>query len=142
MKQRVTSFATLTIVAIFLTSACAFADALRGTLVHEETIRVAPNADSAKVGEATRGNELIIIETSRDWVHVQAILREARNEEGLTDEEAEAKTISGWVLAKGVVSMTTQDGDRVIFGEAADSEDQASRRRGRRDAAQDAMRLY
>ena len=30
----------------------------------------------------------------------------------------------------------------VIFGEAADSEDQASRRRGRRDAAQDALRLY
>jgi hypothetical protein len=29
-----------------------------------------------------------------------------------------------------------------VFGEAADSEDEASRRRGRRDAAQDAMRLY
>jgi len=85
---------------------------------------------------------LIILDTSRDWVHVQAILREARNEEGLSDEEAEAKTISGWIPSKGFVSTTTQDGDKIIFGEAADSEDQASRRRGRRDAAQDAMRLY
>jgi outer membrane protein assembly factor BamD (BamD/ComL family) len=120
----------------------AFADALRGTLVHEETIRVAPSADAAKLVEVGRGHELIIIETSRDWVHVQAILRQARNEEGLTDEEAEAKTITGWLPAKGLISTTTQDGDRIIFGEAADSEDQASRRRGRRDAAQDAMRLY
>ena len=40
------------------------------------------------------------------------------------------------------VSAATQDGDRILFGEAADSEDQASRRRGRRDAARDAMRLY
>ena len=38
--------------------------------------------------------------------------------------------------------MTTPNGDKIVFGEAADSEDQASRRRGRRDAAQDAMRLY
>ena len=120
----------------------AYADALRGTLVHEETIRVAPSADAAKLVEVGRGHELVIIESSRDWVHVQAILRQARNEEGLTDEEAEAKTITGWLPAKGLISTTTQDGDRIIFGEAADSEDQASRRRGRRDADQDAMRLY
>ena len=120
----------------------AYADALRGTLVQEETIRVAPSADAAKLVEVGRGHELVIIESSRDWVHVQAILRQARNEEGLTDEEAEAKTITGWLPAKGLISTTTQDGDRIIFGEAADSEDQASRRRGRRDAAQDAMRLY
>src|SRR5258708_29389796 len=129
--------------ATLLISPCfALADSQRGTLVHEEAIRVSPSADAAKLGLAARGNELVVLDTSRDWVHVQAILREARNEEGLTDEEAEAKTISGWVLAKGLVSMTTQDGDKIIFGEAADSEDQASRRRGRRDAAQDAMRLY
>ena len=143
MKLRFATIAKLTIAAnILLLAPLAFADALRGTLVHEESIRVAPHADAAKLVEVGRGHELIILETSRDWVHVQAILRQARNEEGLTDEEAEAKTITGWVAAKGLVSTTTQNGDRVIFGEAAESEDQASRRRGRRDAAQDAMRLY
>lgn len=131
------------IVALFLFAPLRlYSEVQRGTLVHEETIRISPNADAARVGQAARGIELIILETSRDWVHVQAILREARNEEGLTDEEAEAKTITGWVPAKALVSMTMQDGDKIIFGEAADSEDQASRRRGRRDAAQDAMRLY
>ncbi len=143
MKLRFADTAIVTIAAsILLIAPFAFADALRGTLVHEESIRVAPSAEAAKVGEALRGHELIIIETSRDWVHVQAILRAPRNEEGLSDEEAEGKTITGWVPGKGVVSSTSQDGDKVIFGEAVDSEDQASRRRGRRDAAQDAMRLY
>jgi len=134
--------ATIAAAVLLAASTFAFADAQRGTLVHEETIRVAPNASAARVGEALRGHELIILDTSRDWVHVEAILRVPSQEEGATDEEAEGKTITGWVLTKGLVTSTTQDGDRIIFGEAADSEDQASRRRGRRDAAQDAMRLY
>src|SRR5258706_15472269 len=62
----------LTIIAIAATllsfTTFAFADAQRGTLVHEETIRVAPNADAARVGDAGRGHELIILDTSRDWV--------------------------------------------------------------------------
>ena len=128
--------------AFFVLSQSASAQAQRATLVHEETIRVSPTSDGARLGEAARGNELIILETSRDWVHVEAILRAPSNEEGATDEEAEGKTITGWVQAKALVSMSTPNGDKIIFGEAVDSEDQASRRRGRRDAAQDAMRLY
>jgi outer membrane protein assembly factor BamD (BamD/ComL family) len=127
---------------LVLTATLAHADALRGTLVHPETLRVAPSTDSARVGNADRGVELIVIETSRDWVQVEAILRAPSNEEGATEEESEGKAITGWAPAAGLVLSTTQDGDRVIFGEAADSEDEASRRRGRRDAAQDAMRLY
>ena len=50
----------------------ALGQAQRGTLVHEETIRVAPSADAAKLGEAGRGHELIIIDTSRDWTHVRS----------------------------------------------------------------------
>jgi len=120
----------------------AFADAVRGTLVHEETIRVAPSSDAAKLGEAGRGHELIIIETSRDWTHVEAIIREPRKDADEDSPESEGKTITGWVLSKALVGMATANGDKIVFGEAADSEDQASRRRGRRDAAQDAMRLY
>jgi outer membrane protein assembly factor BamD (BamD/ComL family) len=120
----------------------ALADAIRGTIVHEETLRVAPSADAARVGDVKRGNELVIIEASRDWVRVEAILRAPSNEEGATEEENEGKAITGWLQNRSLVESTTQDGDRIIFGEAADSEDQASRRRGRRDAAQDAMRLY
>src|SRR3984957_12570787 len=141
MVHRLLIFAAV-FFATFTLKPFALAEAQRGTLVHQETIRVSPSADSARVGEANRGNELIIIDASRDWIHVEAILRAPSNEEGATEDEAEGKAITGWVMNRSVVRSTTQDGDRIIFGEAADSEDQASRRRGRRDAAQDAMRLY
>jgi outer membrane protein assembly factor BamD (BamD/ComL family) len=142
MKLRILPLAAC--VALFLATPTPllFADALRGTLVHEETLRVSPSADSARVGDAGRGIELIVLQSSRDWLQAEAILRAPSNEEGATEEESEGKAVTGWLPSKGVVTSQTQDGDRIIFGEAADSEDQASSRRGRRDAAQDAMRLY
>jgi hypothetical protein len=145
MKSKFSStFKTILAIIFLILSSTTFAlaDAQRGTLVSEESIHISPGADSAKLGIAGRGHELVILETTRDWIHVEAILSQLRRDEGATEEEQEGKTITGWVAAKAVVTSTTQDGDRVIFGEAADSEDQASRRRGRRDAAQDAMRLY
>jgi outer membrane protein assembly factor BamD (BamD/ComL family) len=141
--KRLAAVAILAVAATLpLCASFALADALRGTLVSEEAIRVAPNAEASKLAEVGRGRELVIIETSRDWVQVEAFLSPPRHDEGATEEEEEGKTITGWVSAKALVTATTQDGDRIIFGEAADSEDQASSRRGRRDAAQDAMRLY
>jgi hypothetical protein len=145
MKSKLLSTFEITLATIFLIVLCAsfaYADAQRGTLVSEESIHISPGADSAKLGIAGRGNELVILETARDWIHAEVILNPPRRDEGATEEEQEGKIITGWVAAKAVVTSTTQDGDRIIFGEAADSEDQASRRRGRRDAAQDAMRLY
>ncbi len=138
MKLR---FAPLVVVLLFLTT-FASADAQRGTLVHEQSIRVAPSSDAAKLGEAGRGHELVIIETSREWVHVEAILREPSKDEDEDDPESQGKTITGWIVGKALVSASTPNGDKIIFGEAANSEDEASRRRGRRSAAQDAMRLY
>jgi hypothetical protein len=115
--------------------------ALRGTLVHEESIRVSPSDDTAKLGEAERGHELIVLGTSTGWTQVEAVLAEPRRDSD-DDEQREGKVINGWVPNKSLVTQSTPNGDKIIFGEAASSEDEASRRRGRRDAAQDAMRLY
>lgn len=46
------------------------------------------------------------------------------------------------MLDSGIVWASTPNGDRILFGAAVDSEDEASRRHGRRGAAQDALRLY
>jgi outer membrane protein assembly factor BamD (BamD/ComL family) len=132
----------LLVAALLTLTRLTFAQAQRGTLVHEESIRVSPSADTAKLGVAQRGHELILLDSSRDWTHVEAIIREPRRDADEDDPESEGKTITGWVSSKALVTMSTPDGDKIIFGEAADSEDEASRRRGRRDAAQDAMRLY
>jgi outer membrane protein assembly factor BamD (BamD/ComL family) len=101
----------------------------RASLVREAVIYLSPDISSAKLGRVERGRELILLETSREWLHVQALL-------------GEEKTVSGWVLDKGAVRATNPQGDRILFGEAVNSEDEASRRRGRKGAAEDARRLY
>ncbi len=113
---------------LFALSAMA-ADFQHGTVVRVAQIYLSPDQTSAKLAEIDRGREIIILETTHDWVHVEANLTEER-------------TVTGWVLDKGVVRSSTPNGDKILFGEAVDSEDQASRRHGRNGAAQDAMRLY
>ncbi len=120
----------------------AFGQGPRGTLVAEESVRVSPSADAAKLADAERGHELIILNSTHDWTQVEAILKEPRRDADEDDPESRGKTVTGWVSSKALVTNSTPNGDKIVFGEAADSEDQASRRRGRRDAAQDAMRLY
>jgi outer membrane protein assembly factor BamD (BamD/ComL family) len=120
------AFPVLTV--LFVTTWC-LAEAQRGTMLRVASIYIAPDATSAKLGELDRGREVIVLETSRDWLKVEANVTEER-------------TITGWIMGKGVVQASTPNGDRILFGEAVDSEDQASQRHGRRGAAQDAMRLY
>ena len=117
------------LLAVLLASTLCMAQARRGAMIRVGNIYLSPDATSAKLGEVDRGREVIILETSRDWRHVEANLTEER-------------TVSGWMLGKGVIEASTPNGDRILFGEAVDSEDQASQRHGRRGAAQDAMRLY
>src|ERR1700752_4128633 len=63
---RKTTSAVATLCTFFLLTTFARADAFRGTLVHEETLHVAPSTDAARLSQVDRGHELIIIETSRD----------------------------------------------------------------------------
>ena len=111
----------------FLLTAATFA-AERGRLVRVGNLYLSPDASSAKLADVERGREVVILETSRDWLHVEANLSEER-------------AVTGWMLDKGVIRASTPNGDKILYGEAVDSEDQASQRRGRRGAAQDAMRL-
>ena len=116
----------------------------RGALVREAVIYLSPDAGSSKLGNAERGREVILLEKSRNWLHVEALLGTARTPDAafVEDEDIEGKTVSGWVLDAGVVWASTPNGDRILFGAAVDSEEEASRRRGRRGAAQEALRLY
>jgi outer membrane protein assembly factor BamD (BamD/ComL family) len=116
-------------VAAILLCFTAWADTLRGTPIRVATIYLSPDSGSSKLADIDRGREVVILETSGDWVHVEAAL-------------TEEKTITGWMMKKFVVQASTPYGDQIVFGEAVDSEDQASQRHGRRGAADDAMRLY
>jgi outer membrane protein assembly factor BamD (BamD/ComL family) len=117
----------------------------RGALVREAVLYLSPDTASNKLAQVERGRELILLERSPRWLHVEALLGlQTRDPAFVSDEEEEerGKTITGWVLDTGAVWASTPNGDRVLFGAAVDSEDEASRRHGRRGAAQDALRLY
>jgi hypothetical protein len=116
----------------------------RAALVREAVIYLSPDTSSAKLGEAGRGREVILLERARNWLHVEALLGFAQTPDPafVEDEDMEGKTITGWILDSGAVWASTPNGDRILFGAAVDSEDEASRRHGRRGADQDALRLY
>jgi hypothetical protein len=114
---------------MLLAHSIAWADVIRGSPIRVASIYLTPDSTSAKLADIERGREVVVLETSRNWIHVEAAL-------------TEEKTVTGWMVDKGIVRASTPNGDKVLFGEAVDSEDQASQRHGRRGAAQDAMRLY
>jgi hypothetical protein len=98
-------------------------------LMREATMYISPDAASTRLGKVWRGREVSIIEQSRDYLKVFTVL----------DDNREA---TGWIVDKGVVRKSTPHGDRILYGEAVDSETEAQKRRGRRNAARDAARLY
>jgi outer membrane protein assembly factor BamD (BamD/ComL family) len=114
---------------LLLGSVLASADVVRAATIRVAPIYLNPDTSSAKLADVDRGRELVFLETSGDWVKVEANLTEER-------------IVTGWMQTKGLIQSTTPDGDKILFGEAVDSEDQASQRNGRRYAAQDALRLY
>jgi outer membrane protein assembly factor BamD (BamD/ComL family) len=116
----------------------------RAALVREAVIYLSPDTNSAKLGQAGRGREIILLDRSRNWLHVEALLGFAQTPDPafVEDEDIEGKTITGWIVDSGAVWAVTPNGDRILFGAAVDAEDEASRRHGRRGADQDALRLY
>lgn len=105
------------------------AQAERAINIRDALLYLAPDASSQKLGRVGRGREVAIFDKTPGWLHVFAAVDQGRD-------------VSGWMLDKGIVRTSTPDGDKIIFGEAVDSEAEASRRGGRKNAAQDAMRLY
>ena len=132
---------SLTILLVLGNSLLLAAD--RGTLVREAILYLSPDPTSSKLAQVERGRELILLDKSHDWLHVEALLGSPNRDPAfITEEEDETKTITGWVLDLGAGWASTPNGDRILFGAAVDSEDEATRRHGRRGAAQDALRLY
>jgi hypothetical protein len=109
----------------------------RGIMITSATIYVNPNPQSAKLSGIGRGREVAVLERASGWVNVVGTVEASPDPENESD-----RNVTGWIPDKGVITTATPDGDKLIFGEAFDSEMEASKRGGRRGAAQDAMRLY
>ncbi len=114
----------------------------RGIMLREGIIYISPETSSAKLSNIGRGREVAILERTPGWIHAVGTVDVSKSVEFDAEDEENARNVTGWIVDKGVITTATPDGDKALFGEAFDSEMEASRRGGRRGAAQDAMRIY
>lgn len=125
----------------FVALACLPAFAIeRGVMLRAGVIHVDPSSDSAKLSDIGRGREVAVIQRAPGWANVMGTVDvgyEAEDPDTVVE-----RNVTGWIQDKGIILGTTPDGDRILYGEAFDCEMEASKRGGRRGAAQDAMRLY
>ncbi len=113
---------------ILITASCAWGQVQHGVTVRPAVVYISPDKSSAKLVEIERGREVAILDRGNGWAHVTGMNWE--------------RDVTGWMVDKGIVLKSTPNGDQILFGEAVDSEAQASERGGRRGAASDAQRLY
>jgi hypothetical protein len=118
--------------------------AARATVLHSANVYVAADADSQRVSLVTPGHEVVIVERSGPWVKVFAntdVEDDAEEKPDFSDDE-NVTPASGWIRDKGVVGPTTAGGDAIIYGAAANLEDEASKPRAPKSAAASAHLLY
>jgi len=145
MVKQWKQFGTLALVV--LASALSFAaDKEHATVLREATLQVAPGPVSEKLAEVERGSDLVVLEQSnadaQPWIKALVTLVQGDKVQGEKTQGDNARQVTGWLPARSVVTASTPNGDLIIFGQAADSEQRAEERGGRKGAAQDAMRLY
>lgn len=109
-------------------------DTPRGVLIRPANIYISPDTSANKLITAERGRECAVLDHSGTaWVQVIC---------EITAPLAEPRDITGWIQSKGFIMKTTPNGDQILYGEAVDSEAEASKAHGRQGAATDARRLY
>jgi hypothetical protein len=122
--------------------------AARATVVHSANVYVAADADSQKISLVTPGHEVVIVERNGPWVKVFANtdINDDANEDDRNkpefNDDANVTPASGWIRDKGVVGPNTPEGDVILYGSAADFEDQASQPHAPKGAAGSAHLLY
>ncbi len=71
------------LIILMLTGNSLLSAADRGTLIREAVIYLSPDTNSNKLAQAERGRELILLDKSHDWAHVEALLGVAGQRPGL-----------------------------------------------------------
>jgi outer membrane protein assembly factor BamD (BamD/ComL family) len=122
--------------------------AARATVLHDANVYVAADADAQKISLVTPGHEVVIVERNGPWVKVFANtdVRDDANEDDRSKpefgEDANVTPASGWIRDKGIVGPNTSGGDVILFGSAANFEDDATRPHAPKGAAGAAHLLY
>src|ERR1700727_1824715 len=122
--------------------------AARATVLHDANVYVAADADAQKVSLVTPGHEVVVMERNGPWVKVFANtdVNDDANEDDSNKpefgEDANVTPVSGWIRDKGIVGPNTASGDAILFGSAANFEEEAERPHAPKGAAGAAHLLY
>lgn len=122
--------------------------AARSTVLHDANVYVAADADSQKISLVTPGHEVVVVERNGPWVKVFANtdVGDDANEDDRNKpefgEDANVTPASGWIRDKGIIGPTTAGGDTLLYGSAANFEDEASQPHAPKGAAAAAHLLY
>ena len=120
--------------------------AARGTLVHPAIVYVAGDDNAQHVSEVLPGHEVVVMERNGAWVRVFANTdaADAKSDEDKPEfgEDASVAPASGWIRDKGLITSATGNGDAVLFGAAANYEDEAAHPHAPKGAAEAAHQLY
>jgi hypothetical protein len=122
--------------------------AARATVLHDANVYVAADADAQKISLVTPGHEVVVVERNGPWVKVFANtdIQDDANEDDRNKpefgEDANVTPASGWIRDKGVVGPPTPGGDAILYGSAANFEDEAEQPHAPKGAAASAHLLY
>ncbi|HXC95764.1 MAG TPA: hypothetical protein VNU92_08680 [Edaphobacter sp.] len=122
--------------------------AARATVLHDANVYVAADADAQKVSLVTPGHEVVVMERNGPWAKVFANtdINDDANEDDANkpefSEDANVTPASGWIRDKGIVGPTTSGGDAILYGAAANFEDEAEHPHAPKGAAGAAHLLY
>jgi TolA-binding protein len=112
------------------------ADREHATPIRELVLAPQPGGSGQSVAQVERGRDLVILARSSAgndmWLQVTALAQP-----GSRQQEA-----TGWAPAKIAIATSTPSAEEIIYGAAVDSEIEAEKPKGRRRAAEDALRLY
>jgi hypothetical protein len=118
----------------------------RATVLHDAIVYVTADADAQRISLVTPGHEVVVVERNGPWVRVFANTDIAdKTDDDQKPEFAEDDNVtpaSGWIRDKGVVSPDTPNGDAILFGAAANLENEAEQPHAPKGAATQAHLLY
>ena len=119
----------------------------RAALVHTAIVYVSAEDNAQHVAEITPGHEVVIMERNGSWIRVFANTDKEDDQDDaqkpeFTDDSDKPQPASGWIRDKGVVNPQTPNGDAILYGAAANYEDQAAHPHAPKYAAEAAHLLY
>lgn len=119
----------------------------RATVLHTANVYVTGDAANPPVANVTPGHEVVILAHNGAWVNVFANTDEKEDIDPddapeFVDPNSKPQPATGWIRDKGIVTPTTPNGDRLLYGAAAELEAQAMQPHPPAGAASAAHLLY